>query len=54
MVKEKVDTHLINEKQLTYLEKNIENIKIYKCKNKKNYLVEGISEYSEIALVKKK
>tara|TARA_B100001996_G_scaffold26319_1_gene20315 strand:- start:70 stop:915 length:846 start_codon:yes stop_codon:yes gene_type:complete len=52
--KEKIDTHLINEKQLTYLENNIETIKIFKCKNKKNYLVEGISEYSEIAFVKKK
>ena len=52
--KEKIDTHLLNEKQLTYLENNIETIKIFKCKNKKNYLVEGISEYSEIAFVKKK
>ena len=52
--KEKIDTHLINEKQLNYLKNNIETLKIFKCKNKKNYLVEGISEYSEIAFVKKK
>ena len=52
--KEKIDTHLVNEKQLDFLKNNIETIKIFKCKNKKNYLVEGISDYSEIAFVKKK
>ena len=52
--KERIDTHLIDEKELNYLENNIETIKIFKCKNKKNYLIEGISDYSEIAFIKKK
>ena len=51
---EKIDTNLINEEQIDYMKNNIETIKIFKCKNKKNYLIEGISVYSEIAFVKKK
>ena len=39
---------------INYIKNNIENIKFYKCKNKKNYLIAGICDYSEIAFIKKK
>ena len=51
---DKIDTQLIDKEQIDYMKNNIETIKIFKCKNKKNYLIEGISDYSEIAFIKKK
>ncbi len=52
--KEKIDKCPIDEDKLNFIKNDIEMIKIFKCKNKKDYLVEGISEYSEIAFIKKK
>ena len=44
----------LNNEELNYIKNNIESIKFYKCKNKKNYLIAGICDYSEIAFIKKK
>ena len=37
-----------------YIKDNSESIKFYKSKNKDNYLIEGLCDYSEIAFIKKK
>ena len=44
----------LNNEELNYIKNNIESIKFYKFKNKKNYLIAGICDYSEIAFIKKK
>ena len=51
---ENIVSKFINEDEIEYIKNNVEIIKFFKCKNKKNYLIEGLSEYSEIALIKKK
>jgi len=49
-----VDTPFIEKNNINYIKDNVENIKFYKCKNKKNYLIAGLCDYSEIAFIKKK
>ena len=47
-------TKYMTEDQINYARKNIESVKIYKCKNKNNYLISDLCDYSEIAFIKKK
>tara|TARA_Y100000590_G_scaffold364553_1_gene423006 strand:- start:41 stop:886 length:846 start_codon:yes stop_codon:yes gene_type:complete len=51
---EKIISQFMDQKEIDYIKNNIEDIKIFKCKNKKNYLIEGLTDYSEIAFIKKK
>ena len=51
---EEVVNQFINQNDINYIKDNVETIKFFKCKNKKNYLIEGLCDYSEIALIKKK
>ncbi len=44
----------INEEEIFYIKKNVDNIKFYKTKNKGDYLISGLCEYSEIAFIKKR
>ena len=37
-----------------YIKDNIESIKFYKTKNKNNYLILDLCDYSEIAFIKRK
>ena len=51
---EKISTNYMDIDEIEYIKNNIESIKFYKCKNKKDYLIAGLVNHSEIALVKKK
>ena len=51
---EHVESQFIKKDDINYIKDNVENIKFYKCKNKKNYLIAGICDYSEIVFIKKK
>ena len=53
-LKQPIESNYIEKDDIEYIKNNIENIKFYKCKNKKNYLIAGICDYSEIAFIKKK
>ena len=52
--KEQIVSNYIGDNEISYLKNNIESIKFYKCKNKNNYLISGLCDYSEIAFIKKK
>ena len=52
--KKEVITDFIDVSTIEYLKKNIESIKIYKSKNKNNYKIHDVCDYSEIAFIKKK
>ena len=45
--------HMSND-EISYIKNNVENITFYKCKNKNNYLISGVCDYSEIVFIKKK
>ena len=51
---EKISTNYMDINEIEYIRNNIENLKFFKCKNKKDYLIAGLVNHSEIALVKKK
>ena len=51
---EGVLTKFMNKNEIKYIKDNSESIKFYKSKNKDNYLIEGLCDYSEIAFIKKK
>ena len=51
--KKEVITDFIDVSTIEYLKKNIESIKIYKSKNKNNYKIHDVCDYSEIAFIKK-
>ena len=44
----------MNKNEIEYIKDNTESIKFYKSKNKDNYLINGLCDYSEIAFIKKK
>jgi hypothetical protein len=39
---------------MDYIKENAQSINIYKSKNKNNYLILGLCDYSEIAFITKK
>ena len=51
---EKISTSYMDIDEIEYIRNNIESIKFFKCKNKKDYLIAGLVNHSEIAFVKKK
>ena len=51
---EHVVSKFMDSEEINYIQHNVESIKFYKCMNKKNYLIAGICDYSEIAFIKKK
>ena len=51
---EEISSDYLAKDEISYLKDNIESIKIYKTKNKNNYLISGLCDYSEIAFIKKK
>ena len=51
---DEVNTQFLSHNEVDYIKKNIETVKFFKCKNKKNYLIEGLSDHSEIAFIRKK
>ena len=51
---EEINSSYVEKKDIEYLKNNIKNIKFYKSKNVKNYLIMDICDYSEIVFVKKK
>ena len=53
-LREDVNSNHIEKEDFEYLKNNIENIKFYKSKNVKNYLIMDICGYSEIVFIKKK
>ena len=53
-LKEEIVTQFMNQSEINYIKDNVETVKFFKSKNKKNYLIEGLCEYSEIAFIKKK
>ena len=40
--------------EINYIKENIKSVDFYKSKNKNNYLILGLCDYSEIAFIKKK
>lgn len=50
---EEVVSKFIEKKDIEYIKNNIENIKFYKSKNIKDYLIVDLCDYSEIAFIKK-
>ena len=51
---EEIFTQFMQKDEIDNIKDNIENIKIYKSKNKNNYLINDLCDYSEIAFIKKK
>ena len=51
---EEILTKFMNKNEIEYIKNNTESIKFYKSKNKDNYLISGLCDYSEIAFIKKK
>ena len=51
---EKIFTKFIEKDDIEYIRNNIESIKFYKSKNKDNYLIHNLCDYSEIVFIKKK
>ena len=52
--KEEILSEYLSNDEISYLKDNIEGIKFYTSKNKNNYLISGVCDYSEIAFIKKK
>jgi hypothetical protein len=52
--KEDILSDYLSNDEISYLKDNIEDIKFYTSKNKNNYLISGVCDYSEIAFIKKK
>ena len=53
-IDEEILTKFMNKNEIEYIKDNTESIKFYKSKNKDNYLISGLCDYSEIAFIKKK
>ena len=53
-IDEEILTKFMNKNEIEYIKDNTESIKFYKSKNKDNYLINALSDYSEIAFIKKK
>ena len=51
---EEISTKLMQKDEIENIRDNIENIKFYKTKNRPNYLIHDLYDYSEIAFIKKK
>ena len=51
---EEVISKFIEKEDMDYIKENVESIDIYKSKNKNNYLILGLCDYSEIAFITKK
>lgn len=53
-IDEEILTKFMNKNEIEYIKDNTESIKFYKSKNKDNYLINDLCDYSEIAFIKKK
>ena len=53
-LKEEISTKFLNIDEIKYIYDNVESVKFLKSKNKNNYLISGMCDYSEVALIKKK
>ena len=51
---ESIFTKFIDNDEIEYIKNNIKSIKFYKSKNKNNYLIQGLCDYSEIVFIQKK
>ena len=51
---EEVTTKFMEKSEIEYIKNNFESIKFYKSKNKGNYLISDLCDYSEMVFVKKK
>jgi len=51
---EEVVSKFIEKEEMNYIKENVKSIDFYKSKNKNNYLILGLCDYSEIAFIKKK
>jgi len=51
---EEVVSKFIPKEEISYIKENLQSIDFYKSKNKNNYLILGLCDYSEIAFIKKK
>ena len=51
---QEIFTKFMDKNEIQYIRDNVESIKFYKSKNKNNYLIHGLCDYSEIVFVKKK
>ena len=51
---EEVISKFIEKEDMDYIKENVQSINIYKSKNKNNYLILGLCDYSEIAFITKK
>ena len=51
---EEVISKFIEKEKIEYIKENVKSIDFYKSKNKNNYLILGLCDYSEIAFIKKK
>jgi len=49
-----VISKFIEKEEMNYIKENVQSIDFYKSKNKNNYLILGLCDYSEIAFIKKK
>ena len=51
---EEVISKFIEKEEMSYIKENVQSIDIYRSKNKNNYLILGLCDYSEIAFITKK
>ena len=51
---EEITSKFMSHEEIKYIKENVKNIKIFKSKNKNNYLIHDVCEYSEIAFIEKK
>lgn len=51
---EEVFSKFIEKEEMDYIKENLKSVDFYKSKNKNNYLILGLCDYSEIAFIKKK
>ena len=51
---EEIFTKFMQKNEIENIKDDIENIKFYRTKNKKPYLIHGLYDYSEIAFIRKK
>ncbi len=51
---EEIFTKFMKKDEIDYIQDNIDSIKFYKSKNKENYLIHNLCDYSEIAFIKRK
>ena len=51
---EEVISKFIEKEEMSYIKENVQSIDIYRSKNKNNYLILGLCDYSEIVFITKK